>query len=522
MRLRPPGGPRGIPGAVLVCLLLHVGSHAARAEEAFEARSLGVTGRPVLAFPIQVGRHGMGADLGVLVAQGAPPSETREIALFSTREAGASAKPRLIEVPPDVVAVDVADVDPALGDELILLSATALRIVPTASGEQARQIALTPPLPLPPRRRDLSLLGATADWGGAGEPSILLPTAEGARLVGLRSGSVGTLSIPVLAEYETLDPTTPERDTFFSAQLAWPSFAFGRDAEASTRDLFALSRYGVHVFRGNGGALPAQASRSLRLTPFTAEEELRPRATQLQLLARDVDGDGLTDLVLHRSFGTLLRSEDRSELYRNPGTGAEVSAEPNARVAPEAGVGVLDAVDLDGDGRLEIVQARIGFGLVQLLRVLTTRRAQVELRIDTVKGPGITGLARSWSDMISVGLDFEQGRPEGLFPTVEGDWNGDGRRDLLLGLSANEIEILLGGKGELGPAFVGSGITQEVPATGRSLVADLDGDGLDDLTVHDPRDTKGQLHWLRNRGVLPGTGPALRSGNGTKPPAGQP
>jgi hypothetical protein len=472
----------------------------------------------VLAFPIQAGRSGRGSDLGVLVAQGAPPSETHEIALFETREAGGSAKPRTIEVPADVVAVDVADVDPAPGDELILLSATALRIVPTAPGAQGREIALTPPLPLPPRRRDLSLLGATADWSGSGEPSILLPTAEGARLVGLRSGNVSTLSIPIQAEYETLDPTTPERDTFFSAWLIWPSFASGRDTEASKHDLFALSRYGVHVFRSNGGGLPSQASRSLRLTPFTAEEELRPRATQLQLLARDVDGDGLTDLVLHRSFGTLLRSQDRSEIFRNPGTGADVNAEPNARIAPESGVGVLDAVDLDGDGRLEIVQARIGFGLVQLLRVLTTRRAQVELRIETVKGPGITGLVRSWSDTISVGLDFEQGRPEGLFPTVEGDWNGDGRRDLLLGVSGKEIEILLGGAGESGPAFVGNGITQEVPATGRALVADLDGDGLDDLTVHDPRDATGRLHWLRNRGVLPGTGPGLRAGNGTKTP----
>jgi hypothetical protein len=496
---------------ILAALLALLPAGLAGAEDVFEARELRVAGRPLLAFPLRLGEGGAGTDLGILVARGGPPDETREVALFDTRRGAPGSAPRSIALAPDEVALDVADVDPAPGDELVLVSAERLRIVPTSPSGVARTIRLEPPLPLPARMRDVSFLGATADWNGSGEPSILLPTAEGIRIVGLRSGSATALAIPVHAEYETLDPATTARNTFFSAQLVWPSFSLGSDDGGPRRDLFALSRYGIDVFRGGATGLAAQPSRSMKLRPFTLEEELRPRATQLQILARDLDGDGLTDLVLHRSFGTLQRSEDSTEIHRNSGSGADVAAPPEARIAPRTGVGILDAVDLDGDGRLEIVQARIGFGLVQLLRVLTTRRAQVELRVDRVDGPGIAGLSPSWSDTISVGLDFEQGRLEGLVPTVDGDWNGDHRKDLLLGLSGHQIGILLGVAGERGAAFSGSTVTQDLPATGRSLVADLDADGLDDLVVHDPRDPKGAVHWLRNRGVLPGTAPMLRA-----------
>ena len=496
--------------AALAALLVTTPPARAGAAEGdpFEVRTLRVSGRPIEIFPLAAegGRRG----LGVIVVREAPPNEVREVALFEPAPDVAALAPRSVAIAPDVVAIDVADVDPAPGDELVLVSARRIDIIPTSRGASPRSVALLPPLPLPPRTHGLSLLGATADWAGEGEPAVVVPDAEGARLVALRTGEATELASAPWADYESLEPA-PGRGMAFFAQLSWPSFTAGRDTAEGGHDLFALSRYRVDVFRAAGSRFSSRPSRSIRLQPFSADEEMRRRATQIRILARDLDGDGLTDLLLHRSFGTLLRSEHRLEIHRNAGTGADPSSPPDARLAPEAGLAVVDAVDLDGDGRCEIVQARIEFGIVQMLRVLTTRRAQVELRVDRIEGPGITGLARAWTEPISVGLDFAQGRLEGLFPTVEGDWNGDGRRDLLLGLSSSEIEILLGTRGESGPGFSAAAVRQRVPASGRALVADLDGDGLDDLVVHDPNDATGTVDWLRNTGALPGVSPALRA-----------
>lgn len=506
-RMAPIAGSRWL---LLVALLVEtaLAPAAAAGDDPFETRSLHVDGRPIEAFALQAG--GARRILGVVVAREAPPDEVREVIVLDVAAGLAAPRSRSIAIGSDVVAFDVADVDPPPGDELVLISSRRVDVVPIAGDARARSIAVAPALPLPPRTHGLSRLGAVGDWSGSGEPTALVPTAEGARLIGLHAGSVTSLVSAPWADYESLE-VAPRRSVAFFAQLSWPSFVPGRDTAGGDHDLFALSRYRVDVFRAARGALAEKPARSLRVRPFSAQEEMRRRATQVRLLARDLDGDGLTDLLVHSSFGTLLRSEHHLEIHRNAGAGADIAAAPDARLAPEPGVAVLDAVDLDADGRCEIVQARIEFGLVQALRVLATRRAQVDLRVDRLEGPGITGLVRTWGEPISVGLDFEQGRLEGLFPTVDGDWNADGRRDLLLGLSSDEIGIFLGTRGERGAGFSASEARQRAPASGRSFVTDLDADGLDDLIVYDPSDASGAVHWLRNTGVLPGGSPALRA-----------
>jgi hypothetical protein len=167
--------------------------------------------------------------------------------------------------------------------------------------------------------------------------------------------------------------------------------------------------------------------------------------------------------------------------------------------------------DLDGDGRREIVQTRLAFGIVQLIRVLVTREVQIELRCFATRGPGLAELVETWRGELSLPLDFEAGRVAGLVPTVEGDWNGDGRRDLLHGSGEGRLAIRLGESGELGPRFGEHAAHQAIPAGDQARVADLDGDGLHDLVVFDPLDPGGQVHVLWNRGLLPGTPPRLEA-----------
>jgi hypothetical protein len=116
---------------------------------------------------------------------------------------------------------------------------------------------------------------------------------------------------------------------------------------------------------------------------------------------------------------------------------------------------------------------------------------------------------------VSLKLDFGQARVIGMIPTGLGDWNGDGRKDLLYGADGESLVIHLGVAGAEGALLAGGEVPgpgfgpviarQALPADGAGTPIDLDADGLDDLVVHDPRDESGVVRVLWNRGVLPGT-----------------
>ena len=335
-----------------------------------------------------------------------------------------------------------------------------------------------------------------------------MPALSGLALVPLGEGAVQYLHIPLVTDYLAGDDDAGVHQGMLEARIAWPEVGRGDDDGDGRQDLLAFSRYDLSVFRSGAAGLPARPSRHVSLRPFTADEELRYLATSASLFARDLDGDGLVDLVLHRTFGTLLRSDATTSFWRNPGSGADPGAPPDARIEGSGGFGSVFLEDLDGDGRSEALQLFVPFGVVQLVRALLTETVQAELRAYVLEGPGIAAARPSYETTLTVAISSGEGRVAGVLPTAAGDWNGDGLRDLLHGESLRRIAIRLGVRGEQGPGFGAPAASQEVPSADRALVADLDGDGLDDLALYDTLAEGGGVHVLRNRGLLPG--PARR------------
>jgi hypothetical protein len=210
-------------------------------------------------------------------------------------------------VPADVVAFDVGDLEPGGELEVALLAAERLEVRDLASGALRRSRTVAPALPLPPRTRGLGrqpLLGA---WDGDGRLSVLAPALGGLAHVPLGDGPVRLLPFPLVTDYLAGDDDAGVRPGMLEARIAWPEIDRGDDDGDGRPDLLALSRYDVAVYRTSEAGLPARASRRVTLRPFAPEEELRFQATSASLFARDLDGDGLVDFVLHRTFGTLLR-----------------------------------------------------------------------------------------------------------------------------------------------------------------------------------------------------------------------
>lgn len=504
---------------------------AVRSDDPFETLELRVAGRPTQVWPVSLtGNCGDDpSDLMVISVSGGPPDEVRQVTVFPCDPDGtiAGAAPVTLPVPPEVMAVDVADVDARPGGELVWLAREGLTIVrpfdgPATAADPAppagRFIPVPGGLPLPPRQRLMSRMPIVNDWDNDGRAKALVPTASGGLIVDLASGEQRPIELPIVAEYDTWDPDLPARvRKLLIAMLHWPVLMRGDDDGDGRLDLFALSRWEIAVFHEKGSGLPAQPSRRIRLRPFDAATELRFETTEVTYFATDVNGDGLTDLMLHRISGGFNDGLSETDFYinrRGPGgsAGNDAARAPDLQFRLEKGFSGIEPIDLDGDRNVELIESSIQFGVMQMVRVLLTRKAEIKVRVLTSSADDPSRLVESWSENMVFKLNFGEGRIDGLMPNIEGDWNGDGRRDALYQHDGKALGVRLGEATKQGPGF-GPKIAEQPSPVGAGFlrVADLDGDGLDDFVAYDPRDAQGRLYVFTNRGILPGTGAQLRA-----------
>ncbi len=508
VRIHPRNRPRFALRALLASGLLAATTPPASPADPrpFQAVRLPVPGRLVEVWTASVTpRCKAGAqDILGLTIEGVAPHERRKVVLFPCTDdlREGSSRPREFPVGADVIAVD------SLGDELLLLTPGGLSVVSLADPERRREIRPPGGLPLIPRTRGFSRIPMTGPWGAGGAPAALLPTLEGALVVDLADGETRRLVLPMQAEYTTQSPGLPDpSDPYLSAALAWPRLQRGDDDGDGRTDLYAFSRWTMAVYRSEENGLPEKPTREVDLRPFEADQELRPEQSRASYRAIDINRDGLTDLVFHRSWGGLMRGRTDTRIYLNRGDGPRPERSPDAHRELKDGFSNIEFLDLDGQGWLEGVEMSIRFGLVQAVRMLLTRSGKATLNVltldpDQEPHPFVS----AWKQDFRFKIDFNETRVEGLYPILSTDWNGDGLNDVLALDNEGSISVRLGELGPSGPRF-GSPIARQSSAigAGRSVEADIDGDGLQDLLIYDSKAPSGALWIYFNRGVLPGS-----------------
>ena len=173
---------------------------------------------------------------------------------------------------------------------------------------------------------------------------------------------------------------------------------------------------------------------------FEEPTTVLPHSTVNSTLVADVDGDGTLDLLTVQTSGA-------SPLFVYFGAGDGTFA-PNAPVDVGSTAKTFAVADFDGDGIADVAINRTG--------------QQIEVRLGQGDGTFTThGTFASWEGNLSPG-----------------DFNGDGNVDLAA-VADGAVGLLLGqGDGSLVAVFVDT-----IWAPTAETVADLDGDGFDDLAV---------------------------------------
>ena len=496
--------------ARLAALLLALGAPAAA--EPFDVQSLATALRVVQADLVDLDGDGVG-DLLWTGVRGLPPEEERTLHVHY-REAPAahlSQTPHLARaLPPGVAAYDLAELDGRPGLELLLLRRHAIELL-SLHGREVRSETI--PVPGDPTiavvRDERGVDRLHLARSGLGRARFLVPGIGRSVLLARDGGLVAELEVGARANFfapPRPGPIVTESEVEF--YFDHPRLT-GGDVDGDGRtDLIASSRHALRIFlQDESGGFTSEPQRILPLHRLSEQDHIR-NVGAVRVDPFDFDRDGRVDLLISSTRGSLFGGTTEITIHRNRDGDWNLDA-PDQRFQIEGGLAIHELLDLDGDGRAELVSVRIPTGVLELVEVLLTRAIDAEISIRRTGGeqPFEDEPWLRWK--LGVPISFETFRARGFVPTLGADVDGDGRRDLLGSGDGEQLEVRLGDP-ERG--YRTRNATQPLDTGGRIRFGDADGDALPDFVIYDSRRPGTPIRIARNRGVL--GDPALTDGGG--------
>lgn len=441
-------------------------------------------------------------DLVRIVARGFPPDETRWIQVYRQGPDGSlpETPSHVLALPELTAAYDLADVRPAPGQELLLLQPDGVEILSLASVGAARwkiELGAGTTVGAAPDERGLERINLVfdrqrGDAAWIGVPTfreLLVLSKEGEFRARLATHGRANYFIPQNSGVAFLES---DIQIYFDA----PHISVGNVDGDEYSDIVASNRHQIRVYHGRPeGRFPDEPDIVTNLGIISEQDQIRGSGG-VAVNVEDLDGDGLSDLVVTYLGGNFSNATMETRIYMNRGKGWNLAA-PDQTFRSESTVGLDRLVDLDGDGRLELVRGTISFSLLEFVETLLTRSVDAKFvahRLDADR----RYVKKPWIEKdFDIPLSFDTFRPEGFLPVFGTDMNADGYGDLVRSGDGDRIEINYGGPKF---AFRKTNVRHDMDTQGVLRLGDWNGDGLTDLLIYDPREPEATLRLVINHG----------------------
>jgi len=433
-------------------------------------------------------------DLVVATVIGEDEQAQRLFAIFWNQGDHFSTKPDLVlPAPSDLCVYDLADVDGKPGAEMLVVTPNGVRAIsfvgraaspPKDLVSQATIFARAPREQLP-RFKLVHALGAN-------KVDEMLVPGPSSLSVYSRAGEAWSKRAELAIEVEeTVDvPPREERDRTlsglpaFSVSTSFPVMHVVDLNGDGLPDLALVHEDEIRAFiQAPDGTFPPKPT-WLHSFNVRAKEKGSDNSPQIHISLTDVDGDGRADAVITRQVNEGITSATTTALVYL-GTPGGFHDTPDQTIHSDgASFAGVQLVDVTGDGKPDLLMPSVKIGLFSIVRMLTSKSIKVVWQLYPM-GTNHRFAPKPTADRDMVlKLDLE-GHTDMQAIDMDGDYDGDGQRDLAFGTDADELSLYKGGAS--GDLFADEPMAKvPVRAFGQLLAVPLDGGKRTDLVLWYP------------------------------------
>jgi len=381
------------------------------------------------------------------------------------------------------------------------LAADGLWLLEQTAGRALRPVHVIDEHPLLATGQEDSFLALDfiRDWDGDGKEEVLVPCTASARFY--RSAGEGAFELS--EEIPVRQFSAYNNNVLFGRRLngyhllsifIYPLIVpTDLDGDGRQDMLVIQGGKGYRYIRNKEGRLEPDAS-VWDLDIRTADEVIRHRAT-LSYHVADLNHDGCADVVVHKVSARFhdWNAETAVFLGSRHGRGLEG---PSLRFFSKGFLSGVSLDDLDGDRMPDLSIWSVKMGLWPLIDILLRKVINLQSEYHYYAGKNIFNKRPDY--IKSYEFRIETSRPDyflGVVPTTDGDFNGDGIKDLVAQVKEDTIGIYLGRKRqdfEQAPCAAFA-----APRVNYVKVDDIDMDGSTDLFAYQAeKDGSRCLLWL--------------------------
>jgi hypothetical protein len=479
-------------------------------EEAFKLSTISVADKLLYLQEEDLNLDGL-KDILIVHRKGLQPDETKWVSIFWQMADGgfSTAADQSWEIDSLAVSLDIGNVAGDGRMELCILTPSGVSYYPIDGDvyETSPRVLFETDdlLGLFPSKRTVPLIDFVRDWNGDGRDEVAVFKFHGLSI--FYPDATGDYSIENLLEMELQTSIGRVRSEGEREQTdgLWMSYSFPAmkllDFDGDGLDDLCATRNGlVRVYRRTAdGYFDAKPVIDHFFDVLTQKEKIEGIAN-VETIVYDLNNDGLGDAIVTKQTAKGP-SNFRGVINIFNGSQDGYAEQPDQVIISEGTASALALIrDVNGDDRLDLILPSVKISISAIIRFLVTRSIPISFNIFLLHEDSRFSERPDFTKEVKFKIDFS-GDSDTQAMDLDGDYNGDKRKDFVFGTGENELSIYLGESGHDDRLFSKKPVAQvEAEAYGDLRSPDLNGDGYSDMLIYYPNsnDKKGMVQVLMN------------------------